>query len=122
MDLNHRVVAQVEGLAKRVICQTCKSEHQYKPKKDTIAAKQKEGRSLKPRKSKIEIKPVPNIWEDIHRRFDKTTTVNFQMSQKYKRNDCLAHPTFGIGFVQSSQARTIEVLFAQGVKILAHNR
>ncbi len=122
MDLNHRVVAQVEGLAKRAICQTCRSEHQYRSRKETMTAKGKVKTPSKPRKVVVDSKPSPNIWGELKRRFEPESALDFQMSQKFKRNDCLTHPTFGIGFVQSSQPRTIEVLFELGVKTLAHNR
>src|SRR5262245_28513441 len=38
MTLNHRVVAMVEGVAKRVLCLTCNKQHNYRaPKREGVA-------------------------------------------------------------------------------------
>ena len=122
IDLNHRVVAQVDGLAKRVICLTCRSEHQFRPRKGSLSSESKKTEHLKRLKKTKEIKLKPNIWGDLKNRMSAAEVVHFNMTQKFKQNDCLGHPTFGIGFVQNSLDRTITVLFETGLKTLAHNR
>jgi hypothetical protein len=122
MDLNHRVVAQVEGLVKKVTCLTCHSEHQYRQRDAVVASKPKLKSTSKVSRVVAENKVRTPLWGDLKNRMIPESAVNFSMSHRFKRHDCVDHPTFGLGFVQTSAERTMEVLFEQGVKILAHNR
>jgi hypothetical protein len=44
------------------------------------------------------------------------------MVEQYEKDDVIAHPTFGRGFVESVATDGMEVLFREGRKRLAMNR
>jgi hypothetical protein len=58
------------------------------------------------------------IWEELIRPLDPDLAVAYSMDGKFRVNTLLAHPTFGIGMISSSQIGKIEVVFKAGRKLL----
>lgn len=48
--------------------------------------------------------------------------VNYNMKAKFEVNQKLQHPKFGVGFIRTVFTDKIEVVFADEVKSLIHNR
>ncbi|MFH1728103.1 MAG: hypothetical protein ABIA04_06765 [Pseudomonadota bacterium] len=127
MDLGHRVVAHVDGLVARVVCLTCKSEHNYRPAKGIKEAAKKEEKKTKSKKI-AKTKSKPTKTEQIsqwHQLIAATTMEDVRMysiSSKFVPADIIDHKTFGKGFVIKELGSKIEVLFEDGNKILIHGR
>jgi hypothetical protein len=111
-----------------VICRTCKSEHNYKPKKgvkepgSVAASRGSPGTSTRaPRESKAE-KTVP-----VELEWMKQLNANSKAIRQYAANehflvsDRISHPTFGEGIIQKHIfPNKVEVLFRMDLKILIH--
>ena len=122
--MNHTIIALVDGQVKRVKCNTCGSEHNHRPVKEAKAAVVKGAKPEKlakaPRAKAVKAPAVSDeaIWEEMIRPLDPDLAVPYNMEGKFRANSLLAHPTFGIGMISSSQTGKIEVVFRAGRKLL----
>ena len=122
--LNHTVIAMVDGLVKRVKCNTCGSEHNHRPVKEPKVAAVKGAKAEKvaktPRARAVKAPAISDeaIWEEMIRPLDPDLAVPYSMEGKFRANILLTHPTFGIGMIASSQSGKIEVVFKAGRKLL----
>ncbi len=128
MDLGHTIMSMMGGMPARVICRTCKSEHNYKPKKGVkepgavAPSRGSPGTSSRaPRESKAE-KTVP-----IELEWMKQLNANAKAIRQYAANehffvgDRISHPTFGEGIIQKHIfPNKMEVLFRMDLKTLIH--
>lgn len=122
--LNHTIVAMVAGQVVRVKCNTCGSEHNHRPVKEskpaaTRAVKAESApRASRARAAKAPVVSEEEIWEEMVRPHDPDLAVPYNMEGKFKTNTLVSHPTFGIGLVASCQQGKIEVVFRAGRKLL----
>ena len=122
--LNHTIIALVAGKVARVKCNTCGSEHNHRPVKEPKAVVVKAAKADKlvkaPRARAVKAPAISDeaIWEEMIRPLDPDLAVPYNMEGKFRANSLLAHPTFGIGMVSSSQTGKIEVVFKAGRKLL----
>jgi hypothetical protein len=124
--LNHTIIAMVAGAVARVKCNTCGSEHNHRPVKEAKVASVKtpkvaaEKAAKTPRARAVKAPAISDedVWMDMIRPLDPDLAVPYSMEGKFRANSLLAHPTFGIGMVSSSQAGKIEVVFKAGRKLL----
>jgi len=128
MDLGHTIMSMLGGIPSRVICRTCKSEHNYKPKKGvkepgaspasggtrTIA------RST-PREAKVE-KTVPVEMEWMKQMNASTRPMrDYAANESFGVGDRIKHPTFGDGVVQKLvHPNKVEIIFRMDIKTLIH--
>lgn len=128
MDLGHRIIAMVGGAPKRVICQTCGSQHNYRaPKSAPTTARTRSNNSAKgpsvPRvtqKAKAEAERL-NEWE--HRiagqRVDAFT--RYSMNQRFAVDQLIVHGKFGEGYVvEVLEDGKVNIMFRDGPRTLAH--
>jgi len=122
--LNHTIIALVAGKVARVKCNTCGSEHNHRPAKEPKAVVVKGVKAEKvakaPRAKAVKVPAISDeaIWEEMIRPLDPDLAIPYSMEGKFRANSLLAHPTFGIGMVSSSQTGKIEVVFKAGRKLL----
>ncbi|MBN2318838.1 MAG: hypothetical protein JXR49_07165 [Acidobacteria bacterium] len=116
--LAHTVVSMDGAKPKRVKCNTCDGEHNYRPKKPatkTTAAKKGKttrGASKKSRQS----------WEDTMKEAADKPHKKYSMSGSFSEGDWIEHDTFGLGCVQSFTApNKITVRFADSTRMLVCN-
>ncbi len=120
MDLGHTIMSMTGANPARVICRTCKSEHNFKVKKGV-----KEPGAPKapraPRAPKAE-KVVPVELEWMKQINANTRTVrNYATNEQFGLGDRISHPTFGEGIIQKLVfPNKMEVLFRADVKLLIH--
>jgi hypothetical protein len=128
MDLGHTIVSMMGGMPARVICRTCKSEHNYKAKKGVkepgavAPSRGMPGTSTRaPRESKAE-KTVPVEVEWLKQINANTKPVKgYAADQAFQSGDRISHPTFGEGIIQKLIfPNKIEVLFRGDLKTLIH--
>ena len=130
MDLGHRIVAMVGGAPKRVICQTCNSEHNYR------APRSSTGSSVVIRSKKTEAKPtaaqrVTHKVRAEQERHDAWSTrtlgktndafTKYAMDHRFKVGELVLHSKFGEGYVDSVlDGGKVSVMFRDGARTLAH--
>jgi hypothetical protein len=128
MDLGHTIVSMMGGIPARVICRTCKSEHNYKPKKginepgSVAPSRGSPGTSTRaPRESKAE-KTVPVELEWMKQINANTRAAKaYAADQHFLAGDRIAHPVFGEGIIQKQIfPNKVEVLFKMDLKTLIH--
>ncbi|MBS1958723.1 MAG: hypothetical protein JST80_04550 [Bdellovibrionales bacterium] len=128
MDLGHTIMSMVGGSPSRVVCRTCKSEHNYKPKRGvtepggagTVSRSSTATRA--PRERTVE-KTVPVEVEWMNQMNASTKPMKeYGADQVFMAGDRVKHPTFGDGVVQKLlYPNKIEVLFRMDLKTLIHS-
>ena len=100
MDLGHTIMAMVGGMPARVMCRTCKSEHNYKAKKGL-----KEPGTSTPREPRVarepkeKVVPVELEWMQQMNASTKPLRV-YAADEPFQAGDRVSHPIFGEGVVQ----------------------
>lgn len=108
--LAHTIEAVVRDKPARVHCNTCKSQHTYKPSEPSKAAAQ-------PGKTRL------SRYKALLKGNDTEAPKNYSPKGTYQPGDVLKHPTFGVGVTTAVKNGTkIEVLFEGGSKLLVHAR
>jgi len=128
---DHHVVVMLEGRIGKVQCKVCGGKHAYRPPKEVAAPKppaQTRATGEKPKKSVAAKKPVvpkkPSaemlaLWESKIRAAVPGNLRPYAMAATFQEGEVIGHATFGPGYVQRFiKPNMIEVLFADGVKLL----
>jgi hypothetical protein len=127
MDLGHTITSMVGGMPSRVICRTCKSEHNFKSKKGVkepgaaVISRAAGGTARAPRAPKADKGvPIELEWSQQINSSNKAIR-QYAANEGFATADRLSHPTFGEGIVQKTiYPNKIEVLFRMDMKILIH--
>lgn len=120
IDLAHVIVSMLGGRPAKVICKTCKSQHNYKlggPGRASAAGIT--ARSTK--KETIEVR-ASEYWEQ-QMKASKGELKPYAFTTTFKKGDIVQHSIFGDGIVE--EVRTdgkILVLFRVGDKVLVHGK
>lgn len=123
---NHRIVAMVDGLVRRVICLTCDSQHNYhRPpgeKRVTEAQVRRVSKEMKKTSAPAGGARVFAQWmrgrETLAASGD--TPRAYGIRETYAAGDAVDHPKFGLGFVQKIiPPNKMEVMFETEIKTLA---
>ncbi len=109
---------------RRVRCEVCKSEYNYHRILALKKRMDEEGTAVRDKDNEHLIQQqYYRIWEDLMLGRDPNSARQYSIKDKYFENDLLNHPVFGIGIVKSvMEDYKIEVVFKNGIKVLAHNR
>jgi hypothetical protein len=111
MVLAHTIEAMVGDKPKRVLCNTCKSQHAYKAQ----AAKT----SSTPRAGKT----AASKYQSALKASSTAVAKTYSQTSKYEAGDILDHSTLGRGVTTAvKDGAKIEVLFESGLKTLVHAR
>jgi hypothetical protein len=117
MELNHVVIAHnAEGFVEKVKCQTCGTEHRYRPDKKRTTRK-----TSKKSISTQEV-DLTKSFEKLAEKFKGKKPLPYDMSAPFKNEDVIDHKTFGMGIVIDASSDKMEVAFSDGPRILACNR
>lgn len=137
MELAHTIVAMVDTLPVKVICNTCGSEHKYRAPKgaagtrasaSSTASKGTSSRSTStraPRVTKAD-RDAAETLRDLRRRWDENLAssagadqVPYDVKGDYTAGELVEHPKFGLGFVVEETAfNRIKVLFQDAERVL----
>ena len=129
MDLGHTIMSMMGGTPARVICRTCKSEHNYKPKKGvkepgTIApSRGMPGVSARASRASSETEKTVPVESEWMKQINAATRAAkpYAADQSFSAGDRILHPTFGEGIIQKQIfPNKIEVLFRNDLKTLIH--
>lgn len=116
--LAHKVVAMATAKPRRVKCNTCGGEHNYRASKPAgkAAAKKKSTTKAAPRKTK-------QTWEEIMQEASGKPHKAYSMSGSFGEGDWIEHSHFGLGCVQAFiPPNKISVRFADSTKTLICNK
>ena len=116
--LAHTIEAMLNGVAKKVQCNTCNAKHGYR--KDPSAAKTARASSrTKTATSKATLKS--SDYDSYMRGKDTSLAKTYKMSEKFVQGQVMTHKMFGFGIVTSTKGQfKVEVLFKEGPKTLIH--
>ena len=118
IELEHTIVAMVENLPKKVKCNTCGGQHNYrlKPAERSTASKRTT------RKVKSNEAAYAELLETLTGG-DLPNAKKYSMQGNFKKDEILEHPTFGIGIVTAVvQKHKMEIMFKDGLKMLSQNQ
>lgn len=128
--LVHVILFKVNGAVSRVKCKTCGAEHKYRGAAGPV--KKSDNPKTLPRKTAAAKKPVASKlsdgqialqWDLKSRNRQPDAPIRaYAISETYRVNDVINHPTFGVGFVEKILSdKGMSVLFNDSVKLLAMN-
>lgn len=125
-DRYQTVLAHSTATSAKMQCEVCKAKSTWKlPKaaKAPGAKKAPTGAALKRKSASATARKNAHVDEynnlaaasngDVH---------NYMMKTKFQMNQKLSHPKFGMGYVRTTHADKIEVVFEDEVRMLVHNR
>lgn len=138
LTLNHRVVAMVAGVPKRVLCLTCNKQHNFRrPKSDgagepsslassKLGSSKTAGSAAKSKKSSAIAPKSPSAareWQTNVADRDSTEFVPYSIHTTFEPGQLVNHPKFGSGYVKETlQAQKLCILFKDGPRTLVHGR
>jgi hypothetical protein len=119
MVLGHTVAAMDGARPRRVKCNTCGGEHNYRPTKPVgkvAAGKKADKPKAAPRKTR-------QTWEEVMQEASTRPRKTYSMAGTYSEGEWIEHATFGMGLVESvTPPNKITVKFADGPRNLVYNR
>jgi len=111
MLLAHTIEAMVGDQPKRVICNTCKSQHAYKAQETKTSSGPRTGRA------------AANKYQSALKASSTGVAKTYSTTGRYEVGDILDHHTLGRGVTTTvKEGAKIEVLFESGLKTLIHAR
>ena len=120
MVLSHTVVALHGAKPRRVKCNTCGSDHNYRASKPV--AKGAKAAAKKTTKAKATPRRVRQTWDEVMREASTKPHKTYTMSGSFGEGDWIEHSTFGLGCVQSFiPPNKITVRFADSTRTLICN-
>ncbi len=128
MITNHRIVAMVDGLVKRVICLTCDSQHNYRQppgeKRPQAAKTMRVSREMKKTSPSSGGPRIFAQWLQSREALNASgeSPRPYDFKELFEVGQALDHSKFGLGFVQKIiPPNKMEVMFETEVKVLAMN-
>jgi hypothetical protein len=104
---------------RRVRCNTCNGEHNYRAAKPVSKTAAKKGE----KKAKTTTKKTRQSWSEVMQEASAKPHKRYSMSGSFGEGDWIEHATFGLGCVQSFiPPNKITVRFADSTRMLVCNR
>lgn len=121
-DRYHVVLAHTSAKSAKLKCEVCGAARTY-----TLTAAKKAGAVKKPggtRRAASESarRSSHNAEYESLLAGSKNNEVPYSMKQKFEKNQKVSHPKFGLGIVKETHTDKIEIIFADEVRALVHNR
>jgi hypothetical protein len=118
--LAHSVVTLEGAKPRRVRCNTCNGEHNYraaKPVAKTAAKKTGKGAT-----KKTSTKKTRQSWDEVMQEASAKPHKKYTMSGSFAEGDWIEHATFGLGCVQTfTPPNKITVRFSDSTRLLVCN-
>jgi len=119
-DRYHTVIAHTTATSAKLKCEVCGASSTYSLKAKSSAAKKVGG----PKRLVGEALRRSNHNAEYESLMASAAhpEVTYNMKGKFEKNQKVSHPKFGLGVVKESFNDKVEVVFADEVKSLVHNR
>jgi hypothetical protein len=121
--LAHTVESMIGSKITRVHCNTCQSQHAYRPhppgepSADSRAERPATQRAARTTPAAARATEYAALLSGR----DTTAARTYATQERFAPNELIAHPSFGLGVVLTLKDRTkIDVLFRDGLKTLVH--
>jgi len=119
LSLGHTIIAMVGTSAKRVKCNTCNGEHNYRAGR---SEKIRTTSEKAPRKTKSQGRNYIDYTSRLTG-MDMTNARKYSVKSDFKKDEVIDHPQFGIGIVLSViQTNKIDVLFSDSHRLMVQNK
>lgn len=119
IDRYHRVLAHTSATTAKIECEVCHSRKSFSLPKPGSEARKAKAATVKTAARKTS---HTGEFELRQQKQSNNEAIAFNIKTQFKDNQKISHPKFGIGFVQKAHDDKIEVIFADEVKSLIHNR
>jgi len=121
--LAHTIEAMVGDKPVRVHCNTCRSQHSYKPHPPGTSSRRGQQREPGDGSAPHAPKGRSSRYQSLLKAKNTAGAKPYSPKDKYEPGDVLEHPTFGRGIATAVKDPTkIEVLFESGPKTLVQGR
>lgn len=129
LDLGHRIIALVDNRPKRVVCQTCGSQHNYRAPKTVdrgvrVRRPAKSGAAPKSRgaRAQAEFDRVQG-WEQRIAGKSLDSFTRYSIDRVFETDELVTHKKFGEGYVvEIMGAHKVSIMFKDGLRILAQGQ
>jgi hypothetical protein len=119
LELGHTIIAMVDNLPKRVKCNTCNAQHNFR-------AKPVERSRAKTKSSTRKTRSKETTYEEYISRLtggDPAKSRKYNTKGNFEKDEIIDHLSFGIGIVLSViQVNKIRILFKDGPRLLIQNQ
>ena len=119
LELSHTIIAIVDNLPKKVKCNTCNAQHNYR----TEPVKRSRAKSTSPTRK---TRSKETTYEEYLSRLASADSANsrkYNTKENFNEDEIIDHLKFGIGIVLSViQVNKIKILFKDGPKLLIQNQ
>jgi hypothetical protein len=124
--LHHTIETLESGTPGRVHCNTCHSQHAYKPYLPGESPREVKKRERDDERGPRAPQPgqaKASHYDQLLVGRDTSKATPYSPRQKFAAGDVVLHPTFGIGVTTALKDGTkVEILFPDGPKVLIHGR
>jgi len=120
--LAHTVEAMIGSKITRVHCNTCRSQHAYRPyPPGEQPSTSRAARAAAPRPARFPAVARADEYATLVTGRDAQSARAYSPQERFAPKELIAHPSFGLGVVTLLKDRTkIDVLFRDGLKTLVH--
>jgi hypothetical protein len=122
MMLAHTIEAMVGDKPARCHCNTCQSQHNYKPYAPGEAPRQVREREERGPRGPVAGHARASHYKELLKGRELAMAKRYSPKDKYKPGDLVEHASFGLGVATALKDNKIEVLFEEGAKVLVHGR
>lgn len=121
-DRFHMVLAHTSPTAAKTECEICKSKKTYSLPKAGAAKKTTSAGGAKNSTKTTRAKSHTGEYENRIQNQQAKEAIPYSMKTLFLEKQKIQHPKFGTGFVQKAEIDRIDVIFADEVKVLIHNK
>jgi hypothetical protein len=121
----HVVIAHTTSRSAKIKCEVCGSQKSFSLPKAAGTVSAKTGKVTRTRSTNTENarRNSHNAeYEHLMTAYDAAKEISYSIKGKFAMNQKISHPKFGVGIVRGVQPEKVEVVFADEVRNLVHNR
>jgi protein subunit release factor A len=119
LELGHTIIAIIDNLPKKVKCNTCNAQHNFR-------AKPVKRSRTKLKSSTRKTRSKETTYEEYLSRLtggDPANSIRYNTKGNFREDQIIDHLKFGIGIVLSViEVNKIKILFKDGPKLLIQNQ
>nr|WP_320133495.1 hypothetical protein [uncultured Holophaga sp.] len=122
-ETRHRVMSVTDGIPEKLICMACKSVHKFKAERPArTEAAPRAARTPRPGVAASPVKPSAPSSSQFHQLMIEEQAGSraraYSIKERWEEGMWMDHPTFGLGRVQRRNAKKVDVLFKDGLKVM----
>lgn len=123
-DRYHMVLAHTSAKTAKIKCEVCGSQKSYSLPKagSSSSGKATVSRSRSAASEAARRSSHNSEYESLLENHESAKEVAYNIRTKFSLNQKILHPKFGVGIVRGVQPEKVEVVFADEVRNLVHNR